>query len=723
MLEKLNHINWTNLRELVDENDIFCGRITGIERYGLFVELTPGITGLLHMHNYHAFFDPEKHMRGEYVWCQILELREADEQIDLERVAFTSDNYFHDVYLYLKENYLPGDYMRGLVAELTNWGAWAEVFPGFRTSMTRADNPVLGTNEARTMEQTAQWIEFVEFDDEKERITTRLLDPELRERQGTQIVSMPDRSYGMYQAPSPAAIRDPGDPITIERAEDGALPPLPESVRDASLPLSVVDIFLGMAEDDLTPEEAIDRLDASYKAEKEAYRLNLSTSKRRFSYETGLRKPNGAMISAGFVPDRRDPDRWVMNFVGTDSANIKNTIDQFAYVPDWHTALQELAAMCLPGDIWSFDPNYQDFFILEQYLNFTFYRLRDEGKVVESDDGTLAVLNTGLVNIFFSDIIMAFSRVEPSDLTNHRRWQFLGFTIWGEGQLGKSLYAGFIDHPERAKYWSTADELIYDTTKSLNCDQEHILRDNLPRLPLLFLREQMRHSDEVHLAKAFEIIRFSDNHREKSQAWSTVHSYILNDPLILRRLQHRLEEGINLAVKRCEWNYKTAVPIFYPRGNSLSLLLPLALTTDGQEADLALVVEQLPSGHYQGQTILTLEQAYLDARLITRPEGGWLAAEAVFKMPAEDDHRPPQEDDYDDNYDDNYEHSDDYSSAASESEEEFDEDFEEEGDDYEYDYDEEYDDDYDEDDYDYEDEDEDDFDEDFVEYDDDTDVR
>ena len=55
----------------------------------------------------------------------------------------------------------------------------------------------------------------------------------------------------------------------------------------------------------------------------------------------------------------------------------------------------------------------------------------------------------------------------------------------------------------------------------------------------------------------------------------------------------------------------------------MSLMLPLALI-DELKPDVALVVELTNSGSYQGQTILTLPQAYIDARLVCRLTGDWL---------------------------------------------------------------------------------------------------
>lgn len=62
----------------------------------------------------------------------------------------------------------------------------------------------------------------------------------------------------------------------------------------------------------------------------------------------------------------------------------------------------------------------------------------------------------------------------------------------------------------------------------------------------------------------------------------------------------------------------------YPTTDQTSLLIPLCLR-EGSAPDVALVVSLRESGNYRG-TILTMHQAYLDARLICRPGEDWLTA-------------------------------------------------------------------------------------------------
>ena len=60
----------------------------------------------------------------------------------------------------------------------------------------------------------------------------------------------------------------------------------------------------------------------------------------------------------------------------------------------------------------------------------------------------------------------------------------------------------------------------------------------------------------------------------------------------------------------------------------MSLMLPLCLM-DEETPDIALVVEQTDAGNYQGQTILTLPQAYVDARLLCQLNSEWLTTSKI----------------------------------------------------------------------------------------------
>ena len=48
------------------------------------------------------------------------------------------------------------------------------------------------------------------------------------------------------------------------------------------------------------------------------------------------------------------------------------------------------------------------------------------------------------------------------------------------------------------------------------------------------------------------------------------------------------------------------------------------------------MVELTQSGNYQGQTILPLREAYIDARLLCRPDSDWLDTSAAAAAGEED---------------------------------------------------------------------------------------
>ncbi len=94
-----------------------------------------------------------------------------------------------------------------------------------------------------------------------------------------------------------------------------------------------------------------------------------------------------------------------------------------------------------------------------------------------------------------------------------------------------------------------------------------------------------------------------------------------------RDIRNRIDDAIALAVKRARWNFKTAIPLYYPKANAISLLLPIALVDD-DEVDLALVVARTAAGGYSGETVYKLKWAYDHARLVCRPDSDWLTPTA-----------------------------------------------------------------------------------------------
>lgn len=321
-------------------------------------------------------------------------------------------------------------------------------------------------------------------------------------------------------------------------------------------------------------------------------------------------------------PDKPDVKPWLVNYVDTyiqvkPKAIAGQELYQWAHLGNFNEVLENLADIAL-DEKWGFDDedSRDPYSILRSYLTYTFFRLKMEGKVLESREQGIAAFNTGLVDKTYEPIYACFS---PA--TSGKPWRFEAFCKAGSRQWGKKLASSFNPLPKRASYFQRKEDLLFDTDRPLERDADHILLDNINRLPHDFLEEELRTSDEA--IEALEAAFSVQDNGVRHVAFERLTDIIDDDFKIQRRLIHRLDDAIELAQKRVEWNFKTAVPAFYPTKNQMSLLLPLDLTED-ENPDVALVVELMESGVYIGQTILTMRMAYNNARLICRPDSDWL---------------------------------------------------------------------------------------------------
>ncbi|MGN0071498.1 MAG: DUF3825 domain-containing protein [Atopobiaceae bacterium] len=291
---------------------------------------------------------------------------------------------------------------------------------------------------------------------------------------------------------------------------------------------------------------------------------------------------------------------------------------EFAYLGEMTETLKNLADMALP-ERWDFtETDAPEYEILRDYLSFTFLRLEREDKVLVDDEGDFCAFDTGLVDESYEAIYACFT---PNRVPDRMPWYLSGFATAGSGRLGDRLLRSFHDLPERARYLFTADDVLYDVDQVPTPDYEHILIDNVDRLPEAFLLREFADSDE-ELASAKRAFAEQDKER-RDAAFDDLAKLLEADQLRFRRLKDRLDAAIRLSVKKVSWNWRWAVPIYYPARDCVSLLLPLDLTED-EQPDIALVLERTQSGRYIGQTILTAEMAYKDARLIARPGAEWL---------------------------------------------------------------------------------------------------
>lgn len=86
----------------------------------------------------------------------------------------------------------------------------------------------------------------------------------------------------------------------------------------------------------------------------------------------------------------------------------------------------------------------------------------------------------------------------------------------------------------------------------------------------------------------------------------------------------KIKMSILNAVKISKRDYRYIIPIYQTNNKSIAYLFPLKLAAEGVQG--AIVVTK-SHGYYSPTTILTLDDAYMDASLICNPTGSWLDAQ------------------------------------------------------------------------------------------------
>jgi hypothetical protein len=301
------------------------------------------------------------------------------------------------------------------------------------------------------------------------------------------------------------------------------------------------------------------------------------------------------------------------------SNQIPSNLMSWAWMGDFRQAINDLKNMALK-ERWHYKTQNatNPYPILSKYLTYTFFRLSKENNKVKVSD-QYASFNTGLVNNLYEPIYALFERNKVLD---RQEWYFHEFCVSGVGKAGKILASNFNPLPQRAEFFNNPSDLIYDLkAPEPQMNWNHIILDNVSRLPIEFLEENKPAGFLFRDTSSMDTIT-------RNEYFSELAKSIENDSKKFRAIKNRFADSLSLALKRVQWNFKTAIPMYYPQNNKMSLLLPLSLLDD-EVIDLALVTEKTKSESYLGHTILPLSWAYSNARLITRPDSDWLIAEKI----------------------------------------------------------------------------------------------
>jgi small subunit ribosomal protein S1 len=127
---KQTEINpWTIASQKYPTGTIVSTRVRSMTNFGVFVEIEPGIDGMVHISDLSwtkKFNHPsEMVQRGQEVECVVLEVNEEKRRVSLGMKQLTEDPWIRAI----PEKYIPGQIVKGTITKLTNFGAFVELEP------------------------------------------------------------------------------------------------------------------------------------------------------------------------------------------------------------------------------------------------------------------------------------------------------------------------------------------------------------------------------------------------------------------------------------------------------------------------------------------------------------------------------------------------------------------------------------------------------------------
>ena len=285
-----------------------------------------------------------------------------------------------------------------------------------------------------------------------------------------------------------------------------------------------------------------------------------------------------------------DTRRFILRFADFSKKindNSGNSITLSSYKGFIHSLKTSIAEKFCKDESWDYIQNKtEDIPILISYLDQTCKRIIEEDKLVtgQSSEGKeYAYFNTGLADIFQSEIFAYFESNYNYKKTENwgisiPKWHFKEFNT--EESRYRKYFNGRTSAPI-ASYFKPDTLLVLDPED---------LKTAKPNWDHLYERKNR----------------------------IAVHN--IND-MSEMDFREAINDSIDLAYRRIKRNYKTAIPQFY--SHEIQFLVPLYSRKDRANALAAMVIRQ-NERIYEISTLLTLDQAYNNARLLAKPDREWL---------------------------------------------------------------------------------------------------
>ena len=128
-IKQLETNPWTVAAQKYPPGTIVTTKVTTLTNYGAFVEIEPGVDGLVHVSDLswtRKYNHPSDALdRGQELKCVVLDVNEQKHRVSLGLKQMTEDPWIRAI----PEKYIPGQIVKGKVTKLTNFGVFVELEP------------------------------------------------------------------------------------------------------------------------------------------------------------------------------------------------------------------------------------------------------------------------------------------------------------------------------------------------------------------------------------------------------------------------------------------------------------------------------------------------------------------------------------------------------------------------------------------------------------------
>jgi small subunit ribosomal protein S1 len=201
---------WELVKEKYPPGTVVEGTVRNLATYGAFVEIEPGIDGLLHVSDLSwtkKLTHPNEVLKkGDRIRCVILEVDQQKQRVSLGLKQMTEDPWIEAI----PSSYQPGMIVRGKVTKITNFGVFVELeddLEGLLHISELADHKVENPQDVvKSQQEVEVKILRVDIDDRKIGLS-------LKRAQWTSDTSSPASSTAA-SSPSDEAVRaNPSQPL------------------------------------------------------------------------------------------------------------------------------------------------------------------------------------------------------------------------------------------------------------------------------------------------------------------------------------------------------------------------------------------------------------------------------------------------------------------------------------------------------------------------------